>query len=299
MAPAVSIVIPAKNEAVSLETLLPEIRANIPDSEIIVIDDGSTDATASIAEKHRAVVIRHPASIGNGGAIKAGARAASGAVIVFMDADGQHAAGDIRSLIDAMSPGYDMCVGARSASAQSSAGRRVANWIYNRLASWVVGHQIDDLTSGFRAVNRDKFLQFLHLLPNGFSYPTTITMAFFRAAYPVRYVPLNILPNPGHSHISPWRDGLRFLLIMTRVATLYSPLKIFFPLASASFVAGIGVYLHSYFTVGKFTNMSALLLMTAVLVFLIGLVSEQITTVIYQLASRDMADKTLRKHGKK
>jgi hypothetical protein len=199
-----------------------------------------------------------------------------------MDADGQHAPQLIHSLLDCIDAGYDMAVGARNAAGQANRGRSAANAFYNRLASWMTGHAIADLTSGFRAVRADKFREFLHLLPNGFSYPTTSTMAFFRSAYPVAYVPIAVAKRVGtSSHIRPLRDGLRFLLIIFKIATLYSPLKLFAPAAFGFFVLGSAYYAFTYFTEHRFTNMSALLLSASVIVFLIGLVSEQITSLTY------------------
>jgi hypothetical protein len=175
-----------------------------------------------------------------------------------------------------------MVVGARGASGQANAGRGLANALYNRLASWMTGHRILDLTSGFRAVRADKFREFLHLLPNGFSYPTTSTMAFFRSAYPVAYVPVDVARRIGKSHIRPLRDGARFLLIIFRIATLYSPLKLFAPTAVMFGLLGLGYYAWTFATMGRFTNMSVLLLSASVIVFLIGLVSEQITALTYR-----------------
>jgi glycosyltransferase involved in cell wall biosynthesis len=184
----ISVILPAKNEAEGLQRTLPVLRERFPDAEIIVVDDGSTDATAAIATEHGARVLSSPYPMGNGASIKRGARAAGGDVLVFMDADGQHDPMLIARLLDKLDDGYDMVVGARDASGQANAGRGAANAFYNRLATWMTGHKVADLTSGFRAVRADKFLEFLYLLPNGFSYPTTSTMAFFRSAYPVAYV---------------------------------------------------------------------------------------------------------------
>jgi len=278
----ISIILPAKNEANGLRQTLPGLRAAYPDAEVIVVDDGSTDETAAVATEHGVRVLSSPYSMGNGAAIKRGARAASGEILVFMDADGQHNAGDIAKLLERLDAGYDMAVGARNAGGQANMSRGAANALYNRLASWMTGHRIADLTSGFRAVRAERFREFLHLLPNGFSYPTTSTMAFFRSAYPVAYVPIDVARRIGRSHIRPLRDGARFLIIIFRIATLYSPLKLFAPAALGFGLLGVAYYAWSFAAYGRFTNMSALLLSAAVVIFLIGLVSEQITALTYR-----------------
>jgi glycosyltransferase involved in cell wall biosynthesis len=284
---ALSIVIPAKNEASNLDKLLPRLRTLYKEAEIIVVDDGSTDNTSTICEENSVRLICHPYSKGNGAAIKTGAQAAMGEVIIFMDADGQHKPEDIEHLLHKFERGYHMVIGARNAGSHASLARRIANGIYNTLSSWMTGQQILDLTSGFRAVNARKFREFLHMLPNGFSYPTTITMAFFRAGYSVGYQPIEALKRGGKSHIKPLKDGIRFLLIIFRVGTLYSPLKIFIPISLLHFMVGISYYFYTYISSGRFTNMSALLLTTSVIIFLIGLVSEQITTLIYSRIGND------------
>ena len=279
----ISVVIPAKNEAEGLRKTLPRLREAQPGAELIVVDDGSTDDTAAVAAAHGATVLSSPYSMGNGASIKRGARAASGEVLVFMDGDGQHDPAEIALLLERLGQGYDMVVGARDGDGQASAGRSLANRFYNRLASWMTGHRVADLTSGFRAVRADRFREFLHLLPNGFSYPTTSTMAFFRSAYPVDYVSIKVARRVGNnSHIRPIKDGIRFLLIIFKIATLYSPLKLFAPVAMAFFLAGLGWYGYTFSLRHQFTNMSMLLFSAAVIVFLIGLVSEQITALTYK-----------------
>ncbi|AOV17891.1 glycosyl transferase [Acidihalobacter aeolianus] len=278
----ISIVIPARNEAAHLEMLVGELRRRHPDAEILLISDGSTDRTAEVAIASGATrVIEHPYAIGNGGAIKTGARQATGEIIVFMDADGQHKPADVAPLIERLCEGFDMVVGARSAGSQASLGRLAANTLYNRLASWVTGHPVLDLTSGFRAVRASRFRQFLYLLPNGFSYPTTATMAFFRAGYSVAYLPIEALRREGKSHVKPLRDGIRFLLIIFKIGTLYSPLKVFVPAAVFFFALGLIRYIYTYLYNGTFTNMSVLLFITGALVFLLGLISEQIANLMY------------------
>ena len=279
----VSVILPAKNESVGLAKTLPAIAQHHPDAEIIVVDDGSTDDTANIAREHGATVISSPYSMGNGAAIKRGARAASGELLVFMDADGQHNPADINKLLVKLDEGYDMVVGARDGSGQANFHRGLANRFYNWLASHMTGHKVEDLTSGFRAVRAEKFREFLHLLPNGFSYPTTSTMAFFRSAYPVAYVPIDVAKRVGTaSHIRPLKDGIRFLLIIFKIATLYAPLKLFGPAALSFFLTGLGYYGYTFATMHRLTNMSTLLFSAAVIIFLIGLVSEQITNLTYR-----------------
>ena len=278
----ISLILPAKNEANGLRRALPGVRELLPEAEIIVVDDGSTDETAEVARENGATVLRSPYSMGNGAAIKRGARAATGEILVFMDADGQHNAQLSPRLLARLDEGYDMVVGARGWGDQASVGRGLANGLYNRVASVMTGFVVADLTSGFRAVRADKFREFLHLLPNGFSYPTTITMAFFRSAYAIAYEPIPVAPRIGKSHIRPLRDGLRFMLIIFKIATLYSPLKLFAPLGLLFALLGTANYAYTFITESRFTNMSALLFSAAVIIFLIGLISEQITALTYR-----------------
>ncbi len=281
--PELSIVLPAKNEQAAVGQTVEKILRAWPEAEVIVVNDGSSDNTAQVAAAAGARVISQPYSMGNGAAIKTGARAARGAVIVFMDADGQHDPAHIQALLSKLHEGYDMVVGARDASGQASKHRGLANAFYNKLASWMTDHRIDDLTSGFRAVRADKFREFLHLLPNGFSYPTTCTMAFFRSAYPVAYVPIPVHKRVGtNSHIRIFRDGVRFLLIIFKIATLFSPLKLFAPISVVFFMTGLAYYGWTYYNFGRFTNMGLLLFSASVIIFLIGLISEQITSLTYR-----------------
>lgn len=278
----VSVIVPAKNEKASIEHVVSQIARAVPGAEIIVVDDGSDDGTGELARDAGARVIRHPYSKGNGAAVKTGARNARGQILVFMDADGQHDAEDIKKLLGQIRDGYDLSVGARNKGSQASVGRGMANRFYNSLASYMTGQRIKDLTSGFRAARAEKFREFLSLLPNGFSYPTTSTMAFFRAGYSVGYFPIDVRKREGKSHINIARDGLRFLLIIFKIGILYSPLKVFFPVAAALFMIGVGYYGYTYTYFGRFTNMSGLLFSTSVVVFLMGLVSEQVTQIMYQ-----------------
>lgn len=280
---SLSIIIPAKNEAAAIGDVVGGIVQRYPQAQVIVVDDGSSDDTASVAQRAGAQVFSHPHSLGNGAAVKAGARAATGDILVFLDGDGQHNPADIPRLLEHMAQGHDMVIGARaSAKSHANLGRLMANGAYNLIASAVTGHQIPDLTSGFRAVVAHKFKQYLYLLPNGFSYPTTITMAFMRSGYSVSFIDIQAARRIGKSHIRPIRDGLRFLLIIFKIATLYSPLKLFVPTSGLFFLAGVGYYLYTYIRHHSFTNMSLLLLSAAVIIFLIGLVSEQITTLMYK-----------------
>jgi glycosyltransferase involved in cell wall biosynthesis len=277
-----SIILPAKNEAAALKDLLPLLTAAQPGAEIIVVDDGSTDDTRDVCARNGVSCLSSPYSMGNGAAIKRGARAATGDILVFMDGDGQHDPADIARLLARLDEGYDMVVGARSWESQAGVGRGLANTLYNWLASRMTGQVVADLTSGFRIARAHRFREFIHLLPNGFSYPTTSTMAFFRSAYGVAYEPIKAAERIGKSHIKPLKDGLRFLLIIFKIATLYSPLKLFVPVSATFFLLGCLNYGFTFLTHGRLTNGSTLMWSAAVIVFLIGLVSEQITSLTYR-----------------
>lgn len=287
IAKRLSIVMPARNEEVNLTDHLQKVRQLYPDAELIVVDDGSTDSTAKIATQSGARVVVHPENIGNGAAIKSGARAAKGDYIVLMDADGQHNPEDIHLLVGQIQNGYRMVVGARRPASHASTSRRWMNYFYNRFASIMTGFDIQDLTSGFRIVEKKYFKQFLYLLPNGFSYPTTITMAFLRSGLPVKYVWIDALQREGKSKIRPLKDGLRFFIIILKVGALFSPMRLFLPISGALFFTGIGYYAFTFITQNRFTNMSTVLFIASLIIFLIGIISEQISSLHYHISQQD------------
>jgi glycosyltransferase involved in cell wall biosynthesis len=284
MTTGISIILPAKNEADSLKSLLPRLREKYPDAQILVVDDGSTDDTLEICKQNTVEVVSHVYSMGNGAAIKTGARNATGDILVFMDADGQHDPADIDRLIEKLDANFEMAVGARQPDTHASLARRLGNSLYNRLASWMTGYPIEDLTSGFRAARARHFKRFLYLLPNKFSYPTTITMAFFRAGLPVAYVPIQAINRQGNSksHIRFFHDGLRFFIIILKIGALFSPMRFFLPISALLLMVGITYYGYTYIYFGRLTNMSTILILSSLFTFLIGIVSEQISALHYK-----------------
>jgi glycosyltransferase involved in cell wall biosynthesis len=270
----VSVVIPAFNEEKTVAEVVARVRPEDGWCEVLVVDDGSTDRTAEFASGAGARVVRHPYNKGNGAAVKTGLRASRGEVVLLMDADGQHDAHDIDAVLAAMKT-HDMTIGARAARDQPPL-RALGNLIFRALASWLTGRSIPDLTSGFRAVDREKMLSLLNLLPNGFSYPTTSCLAFLKAGYNVAFVPIRAHRRVGASKIRPLRDGVLFLLIIFKIITIYNPLKIFFPLATLSFLMGVSYGLWNVFVHHKIPMGAAMLIQLAVVVFLFGLLSEQI-----------------------
>jgi len=274
----VSIVIPAFNEAAAIGTCVRDLHSVAAWREIVVVDDGSTDGTTAAAEAAGARVVRHPYNKGNGAAVKTGIRAVTGSYVLIMDGDGQHQPADARRIAERLGE-YDLVVGARTTGSQAGMTRLAGNALLNRLAALLTERDIPDLTSGFRGARRECLLEFLHLLPNGFSTPTTTTMAFIRAGYNVAFEPIQARPRVGTSKIRLSRDGPRFLLIMLRVMTVFSPLRVFLPIALASFLMGVGYALWTIATQRHVTNSSVLLIMLAVIVFLVGLVSEQVSAL--------------------
>ncbi|MDF1591469.1 MAG: glycosyltransferase family 2 protein [Desulfobacterales bacterium] len=283
----VSIIIPVFNEASTIGGLVQKIKTLHPDYEIIVINDGSGDDTAAVAGKSGATVYNHPYNIGNGAAIKSGIRVARGDVLVFMDGDNQHEPEDIAKLLEHF-PAYDMIVGARSMGSHASWTRALGNKLYNWMASYVAKFSIKDLTSGFRAVKADIARNFLYLLPNTYSYPTTLTLGVLRNGGSVKYVPIKMLKRKtGKSNINLLRDGVRFFMIISRISTLYSPMRVFLPVSFLMFVLGMANYIYTFVTEGRFTNMSALLFVTSILIFMMSLISEQICQMRFERRGGD------------
>ncbi len=276
----VSIIIPAYNEELALPELISGIRQHLPNAEIIVVNDGSTDATAEKARQAGALVIAHPYKIGNGAAIKTGMRHAQGETIIFMDGDGQHDPSDLPSML-VHADQYDMVVGARTRKAHANIFRLFANMLYNFLASYVTKFAIKDLTSGFRIVKRETALRYLCLLPNTFSYPTTITLSFLRSGRSIFYQPITVHRRIGTSKIRILHDGFRFLLIIIKITTLYSPLHVFLPVSVILFFMGTANYLYWFITETRFTNMSVMCILSSLMIFMMGLISEQITQMRY------------------
>jgi glycosyltransferase involved in cell wall biosynthesis len=273
---AVTVLLPAYNEEQSIGETIQRIQGLYPDFEILVVDDGSTDNTLKRAMEAGANVWPHPYNMGNGAAVKTGLRMAQGKWIVMMDADGQHNPEDIARLLE-YKDSFDMVVGAREKASETSMHRDFANWFYNRLASYVTKFRVEDLTSGFRLVRASVVRDFIYLLPNTFSYPTTLTMGYLRSGRSVKYIPIRTAARTGKSKIKLLSDGTRFFLIIVKIATLFSPLRIFLPLSLLFFCIGGAYYMYTFFTQGRFTNMSALLFNTSIIIFMMGLISEQIS----------------------
>jgi glycosyltransferase involved in cell wall biosynthesis len=278
----VSVVIPAYNESANIERVIRSIKSLYPDYELLVIDDGSEDGTAEIAAAAGATVYRHPYNIGNGAAVKTGIRYANGDALVFMDGDGQHDPEDIQKLVDALDT-YDLVVGARPQGGQASFLRAFGNRIYNRMASYVAKFPIEDLTSGFRAVRVNVAREFIYLLPNTYSYPTTLTLGVLRTGRSMTYVPIRIRRRQGgQSNIRILTDGVRFFIIITKICTLFSPFRVFLPVSATMLSLGLLRYIYTYFREGRFTNMSALLMVSALIIFMLSLISEQICQMRYE-----------------
>ena len=285
--PSISIIIPAHNEAQNIGSLIEKLIALYSDFEIIVIDDGSTDATADVAQSAGARVYSHPYNIGNGAAIKTGIRVAGGDIFMFMDGDGQHDPEDIRQLLKHL-PRFDMVVGVRPKYRNSSFVRAFGNSILNKLASYVANFSVKDLTSGFRAIKADVARSFLYIIPNAYSCPTTLTLGVLRDGRSLRYIPVSVQKRKmGKSQIKIIRDGLRFFFIMVKICTLYSPFRVFLPVSGSMFLLGVLNYVYTFITQGRFTNMSALVITAAILIFMMSLISEQICQMRYDRRGGD------------
>ena len=278
---SVSVIVPAYNEAAAIAGLVGALRAAAPWHEVIVIDDGSRDGTAQQAAAAGATVVRHPYNKGNGAAVKTGIRAATGEYILIVDGDGQHRAEDAGRLVAGLGE-YDLVIGARSRATQATHARRFGNSALNRLASYLTDREIPDLTSGFRAARRAHLREFLHLLPNGFSTPTTTTLAFIKAGYNVTFEPVEARQREGQSKIRLAHDGAKFLMIILRIVTLFSPLKVFLPISLVPLAVGLGYAAWTIYYETHVTNTSVLLITLSVIVFLVGLVSEQISALRFE-----------------
>ena len=269
------------NEADAIGGVVSRLRGAAAWREIIVVDDGSADDTAARAREAGACVVRHPYNKGNGAAVKTGIRRASGDFVLIIDADGQHPPEDAQRIAARLGD-FDLVIGARATATQATPARRAGNALLNNLASYLTSRPIPDLTSGFRGARTEYLREFIHLLPNGFSTPTTTTLAFIKAGYSVAFEPINARPRSGHSKIRFAHDGTRFLLILLKIVTLFSPLRIFLPISALSFVTGSIYGIWNMMTNGKIPNGAVILILFAVIVFLVGLVSEQIASLRFE-----------------
>lgn len=276
-----SVIVPAFNEGEAIAAVVAALRAGAPWHEIVVVDDGSKDDTGAQARAAGAIVVRHPYNKGNGAAVKSGIRRATGEHVLIVDGDGQHKPADAARLVSRLGE-YDLVVGARSAATQATAARRTGNALLNRLASFLTDREIPDLTSGFRAARRACLMEFLHLLPNGFSTPTTTTLAFIKAGYSVAFEPIEAEQRVGKSKIRLARDGAKFFLILLKIVTIFSPLRVFVPVSLVTFGIGSLYAIWTIWTQSHVTNSSVLLIMLAVVIFLVGLVSEQISALRFE-----------------
>ena len=276
-----SVIIPAFNEGAAIAAVVAALKAGAPWHEVVVVDDGSTDDTSDRAREAGAIVVRHPYNKGNGAAVKSGVRRATGANVLIVDGDGQHRPADAERLVSKLGE-YDLVIGARSSATQATFARRVGNAALNWLASYLTERQIPDLTSGFRAARRECLLEFLHLLPNGFSTPTTTTLAFLKAGYSVAFEPIDAEQRVGTSKIKFARDGAKFFLILLKIITIFSPLRVFVPVSAVTFATGSLYAVWTIWTQSHVTNSSVLLIMLAVVIFLVGLVSEQISALRFE-----------------
>ncbi|MDZ4384689.1 MAG: glycosyltransferase family 2 protein [Nitrospirota bacterium] len=292
--PKVSVVLPAFREERVIGAVIRGVRSVMGSGcEIIVVDDGSPDNTGKAAEEAGARVVRHPYNMGNGAAVKSGIRAATGDVIVMMDSDGQHQPEDILRLLEQVGP-YDMVIGARTKASETSVHRDVANALYNKFAAYLTKKEILDLTSGFRAIKADIAKRFVYLLPNTFSYPTTLTLSLIRSGHSVTFIPIVAKKREGKSKIKLLKDGVRFFLIMLKIATLYSPFRVFLPVSVSFFGLGIGYYIYTFITEHRFTNMSALLISNGIIIFMMALIAEQIAQL-----RLDRTEETAHRHREK
>jgi glycosyltransferase involved in cell wall biosynthesis len=278
---SVSVVVPAYNEAAAIGDLVSALKKGAPWHEIIVVDDGSADATGPSAAAAGAIVVRHPYNKGNGAAVKSGIRRATGDFVLIVDGDGQHPPADALRIVSRLGD-YDLVIGARAGATQATQARRTGNAALNWLAGYLTGRNIPDLTSGFRGARRIYLQEFLHLLPNGFSTPTTTTLAFIKAGYNVGFEPIEARQRSGNSHIRLARDGTKFLMIIFKIVTLFSPLRIFLPISLAAFALGAGYAVWTIASQHHVTNSSVLLIVLAVIIFLVGLVSEQISALRFE-----------------
>ncbi len=289
-----SVIIPVYNEKENIENFLSEViefcRGFSFPHEIIVVNDGSTDGTAEVLEKFNrdnVRIISHKHNIGNGGAVKTGIRNAKGEYVVMIDGDGQHYPADIGRILEKLEEGYHLVVGARDKDSQASFFRALGNYVYNKLASYVADFEIKDLTSGLRGAKREIILKFVYMFPNGFSYPSTSTLAFLKAGYSLCYIPIKTRKRKGKSKIKLVRDGLKFFSIIAKITTLFSPMKIFFPVSLMLFFAAIAHFLYRYLVSGRYTLFTGILVLASIFTLLMGLISEQVSTLYYKDIDRE------------
>ena len=278
---SVSIIIPAYQE----EEAIGQVVANVLrvarelgcPYEVLVVDDGSTDNTGGAARYAGAQVLVHPYNRGYGAALKTGIRAATSRTVLFLDADGQHDPEDIRCLL-AERKVYDMVVGARRRSQGAPLWRKPGKLFLGWLANNLTGRNIPDLKSGFRAIAREMALRFLPIMPDGFSFSTTSTIAAFRGGYKVQYIPIQVAHRVGKSTVT-MIDGFKTIMLIIRIVTLFAPLRVFLPVSAATFVLGVGFVIQGYLSAGAASIKGIMVILASILFFLFGILVDQVTAI--------------------
>ena len=274
----ITIVIPAYNEEKGIGNVLLNLKKLVSDYQLLVIDDGSTDNTFEIVKNSGVNVVCHKYNKGYGAALKTGLRNAKTSVVLYIDADGQHNPEDIDRIAEHIDE-YDMVVGARTKKSTVSLLRRPGKKILSITANYLSGHQIPDLNSGFRAIKKNKAMEFMHILPNTFSFTTTITLAFLKSGYDVKYVPIQTIDRVGTSKIKPFRDGFRFIMLIVRTITLFDPLKVFLPISIALFTIGMVYGLYTLISALNISDASVIMITASILIFFFGLLADQISSI--------------------
>ncbi len=274
-----TIIIPALNEEAVVGDVVRDLRAEFPEAEITVVDDGSEDRTGETAEAAGARVLRHGQTYGYGASLKTGIRDSSREYVLFCDGDGQHSAEDARRIFDDADD-HDMVVGARTSGSHSPYSRRPGKLILRLFADFLAGVRIPDLNSGLRVFRRDMIMRYLHLMPKGFSFSTTSTFAMLKSQRRIKFIPITVRKRVGKSTVRQWRHGPATLMLMLRLTVLFEPLKVFLSVALGLFLVSLGsLYIDLTMGGGGVGDTTVLIAVSSLIIFMFGLLCDQVSAM--------------------